>query len=95
MTVCEKSALASLKHVTLASTGIRANASKHKVMNYARIPETCARLEKEILERFLSNERPDEEQDRELGFDKRLDRFPEDLAIRSKKRADMAVPCPA
>jgi transposase len=62
LTVCWKSGLVSLKHVALDGTKIRANASKHKAMSYGRMKETRARLEKEIEERFRSNERLDEEE---------------------------------
>ena len=87
LTVCWKSGLVSLKHVALDGTKIRANASKHKAMSYGRMKETRARLEKEILERFRSNERLDEEEDRKFGFDKRGDELPEDLVIREKRLA--------
>jgi hypothetical protein len=49
--------------------------------------ETRARPEKKILERFRSNERLDEEEDREFGLDKRGDELPEDLVIREKRLA--------
>lgn len=87
LTVCEKSGLVSLKHVALDGTRIKANASKHKAMSYGRMKETRARLEKEIRERFRSNERLDKEEDREFGFDKRGDELPEDLVIREKRLA--------
>jgi len=87
LTVCWKSGLVSLKHVALDGTKIKANASKHKAMSYGRMKETRARLEKEILERFRSNERLDEEEDRKFGFDKRGDELPEDLVIREKRLA--------
>ena len=87
LTVCWKSGLVSLKHVALDGTKIRANASKHKAMSYGRMKETRARLEKEIEERFRSNERLDEEEDRKFGFDKRGDELPEDLVIREKRLA--------
>ena len=54
--------------------------------------ETRARLEKEILERFRSNERLDEEEDRKFGFDKRGDELPEEEAARS---ADAGQPAEA
>jgi len=87
LAVCWKSGLVSLKDVALDGTKIRANASKHKAMSYGRMKETRARLEKEIEERFRSNERLDEEEDRKFGLDKRGDELPEDLVIREKRLA--------
>ena len=92
LTVCWKSGLVSLKHVALDGTKIRANASKHKAMSYGRMKETRARLEKEMLERFRSNERLDEEEDRKFGFDKRGDELPEEEAACS---ADVGRPAEA
>ncbi len=85
--VCEKSGLVSLKYVALDGTKIKANASKHKAMNYGRMKETGARLEKEIKERFRRNELLDKEEDLKFGFDKRGDKLPEDLVIREKRLA--------
>lgn len=49
--------------------------------------EIRAKLEKEILERFRSNECFDEEEDRGFGLGNRGDELPEDLDIRERRLA--------
>ena len=46
--LCEKAGLVKLGHVAIDGTKIKANASKHKAMSYARMTETEARLRQEV-----------------------------------------------
>src|SRR5499433_3026742 len=46
--LCQRAGLVKLGHVALDGTKVKANASKHKAMSYARLTETEARLEREM-----------------------------------------------
>lgn len=46
--LCQAAGLAKLGHVALDGTKLKANASKHKAMSYARMEETERRLEGEV-----------------------------------------------
>jgi hypothetical protein len=46
--LCAKAGLVKLGHVSIDGTKIKANASKHKAMSYARMGETEQRLKQEI-----------------------------------------------
>ncbi len=46
--LCEKAGLVKLGHVALDGTKIKANASKHKAMNYGRMEDRAAQLEAEV-----------------------------------------------
>src|SRR5271154_7162071 len=46
--LCAKAGLVKLGHVAIDGTKIKANASKHKAMSYARMGETERRLKQEI-----------------------------------------------
>jgi transposase len=46
--LCAKAGLVKLGHVAIGGTKIKANASKHKAMSYARMGETEQRLKQEI-----------------------------------------------
>jgi transposase len=46
--LCQQAGLVKVGHVALDGTKLKANASKHKAMSYARIEETEARLQREV-----------------------------------------------
>src|SRR5512144_501620 len=46
--LCQAAGLVKLGHVALDGTKVKANASKHKAMSYARMEETEQRLEREV-----------------------------------------------
>jgi len=50
LTLCRKAGLAGLDHVAVDGTKIRANASKHKAMSYARMIGAEAELTREVAE---------------------------------------------
>lgn len=74
---------------TLAIDGsrVRANASKHKTMSYARMKEADARLRKEIAGILARAEGIDDAEDAEFGPDFRGDELPVELQRRETRRA--------
>jgi transposase len=85
--LCEQAGLAKLGHVALDGTKIKANASKHKAMSYARMGKRAAELEAEV-ERWLSAaEAADAEEDKAFGRDKSGEELPDWVADK-KKRAE-------
>jgi transposase len=83
--LAQKAGLVKMGHVSLDSTLIRANASKHKAMSYERMKETEKRLTREIAELFEEAERIDEEEDRKYGKGKRGNELPEELRRRETR----------
>ena len=82
--LCEKAGLVKLGHVSIDGTKIKANASKHKAMSYARMGETEARLKAEI-EALLK-----QAEDAQYGKGKRGDELPEELARRESRLKKIA-----
>jgi transposase len=80
--LCQEAGLVQLGHVSLDSTKVKANASKHKAMSYERLVKSEAQLEKEIRELLQNAQTVDEEEDRQYGRDKRGDELPEELSRR-------------
>jgi len=72
---------------TLAIDGskLKANASKHKAMSYARMKEQEARLEREIAAIMKLAQNRDAEEDVEFGPDFRGDELPEELRRRESR----------
>jgi transposase len=83
--LCQKAGLASLGHVALDGTKVKANASKHKAMSYGRMkheePELAA-LVKKWLE---AAEATDRREDAEHGADRRGDELPAWVASKQKR----------
>lgn len=77
--------LVRLGTVAIDGTKVRANASKHKAMSYARMQQTEQRLEQEIAELCSQACNTDEEEDRLYEVDRRGDEFPEELQHRQKR----------
>ena len=65
--LCQRAGLVKLGHVALDGTKVRANASKHKAMSYGRMPETQARLEREVHAWFERAATVDAAEEREHG----------------------------
>ena len=63
--LCQRAGLVKLGHVALDGTKVQANASKHKAMSYGRMPETEARLQREVRAWFDQAARVDAAEDRE------------------------------
>lgn len=82
--LCEEAGLVELSHVAVDSTKIRANASKHKAMSYARMEQESERLRAEIrreLEKWAAN---DAREDALYG-DRRGDELPPHLVDRKQR----------
>jgi len=83
--LCEKAGLVKLGHVSIDGTKIKANASKHKAMSYARMGETEQRLKAEIEALLKQAEDVDAAEDAQYGKGKRGDELPEELARRESR----------
>ena len=79
--MCQKAGLVKLGHVALDGTKIKANASKHKAISYARMNKEEERLKREVEALLRQADEEDEAEDAEYG-DKRGDELPEELAYR-------------
>ena len=88
--LCEKAGLVKLGHVSIDGTKIKANASKHKAMSYARMGETEQRLKAEIEALFKQAEDVDAAEDAQYGKGKRGDELPEELARRESRLKKIA-----
>jgi hypothetical protein len=64
---------------------VKANASKHKAMSYARMGEAERELEAQVRELLEKARQADEEQDRRYGKGKRGDELPEELRFRQRR----------
>jgi len=83
--LCRESGLVKLGHVAIDSTKVRANASKHKAMSYARMQEEEARLRAEVERMFAESDAIDAEEDARYGPDRRGDELPPELAHRKRR----------
>lgn len=84
--VAVKAGIATLRHISVDGTKIKANASKHKAMSYGRMKKEKEELEAEIKELLAKAEAIDRQEDEEFGPD-RQDDFPTELAFREKRLA--------
>jgi transposase len=82
--LAEKAGLVKLGHVALDGTKIRANASKHKAMSYARMKQRDAELQAEVDRWLAAAQAADAEEDRLCG-DKRGDELPEWVTDKQKR----------
>jgi len=78
--LCRQAGLVRLGTVALDSTKVKANASKHKAMSYARMERAERELEATVQRILEAAERVDTEEDERLGPDRRGDEWPEELA---------------
>lgn len=85
--LAETAGLVKLGHVALDGTKIKANASKHKAMSYARMKQREAELQAEVERWLAAAEAADAEEDRAFGTDKRSDELPDWVADKEKWRA--------
>jgi len=84
--LAEKAGLAKLGHVALDGTKIKANASKHKAMSYARMKQREAELQAEVDRWLKAAEAADADEDTVHG-DKRGDEMPAWVADKEKRLA--------
>jgi transposase len=78
--LCRQAGLAKLGHLAVDGTKIRAHASKHKAMSYARMQDEEERLQAEIRRWFEECDEMDAAEDELYGADKTGDELPEELA---------------
>lgn len=77
LAVCRKAGLAGLGHVAVDGTKVKANASKHKAMSYARMVESEAELAREVAEWLARAHAEDAAEDAEHGSTRRGDEPPD------------------
>jgi transposase len=82
--LAQKAGLVKLGHVALDGTKIKANASKHKAMSYARMKQRDAELQAEVDRWLAAAEAADAEEDKLHGA-KRGDEMPEWVADKQKR----------
>jgi transposase len=83
--LCRAAGLVTLGHVALDGTKIKANASKHKAMSYARMQETEQRVEQEVQALLTQAAAVDEAEDATYGRGRRGDELPAELARRESR----------
>jgi hypothetical protein len=76
-----------LGHVALDGTKVKANASKHKAMSYARMVQTEARLMQEVQALLAQATQVDATEDTAYGPGRRGDELPAELARRQSRLA--------
>jgi transposase len=84
--VAAAAGLVQLGHVALDGTKLRANASRHKAMSYARMAERAAAYEAAVAGWLEQAERQDAAEDAALG-DRHGDELPAHLATKAKRAA--------
>ena len=77
--LCAEAGLVKLGRVAVDGTKVKANASKHKAMSYARMSEREAALKAKVAELLARADAADEAEDAEYGEDRRGDELPEEL----------------
>jgi len=77
LALCRKAGLAGLDHVAVDGTKIKANASKHKAMSYARMVAAEADLAGEVAEWLARAQAEDAAEDAEHGSTRRGDEPPD------------------
>src|ERR1700704_3184640 len=82
--LAEKAGLVKLGHVALDGTKIKANASKHKAMSYARMNPRAAELQAGVDRWLQAAQAADTEEDR-LHGDKRGDELPKWVTDKQKR----------
>lgn len=83
--LAERAGVVKLGHVALDGTKIKANASKHKAMSYARMSEREKELAAEVARWLDAAEAADAEEDRTFGPDKRGDELPDWVTNKQKR----------
>ena len=77
--LCAAAGLVKLGRVAVDGTKLKANASKHKAMSYARMGEREAALKARVAELLARAETTDAAEDAEFGTERRGDELPEEL----------------
>ena len=85
--LAETAGLVKLGHVALDGTKIKANASKHKAMSYARMKKRESELQAEVDRWLAAAAAADAEEDAAFGKDKRGDEMPDWITDKEKRLA--------
>ena len=85
--LCQAAGLVKLGHVALDGTKVKANASKHKAMSYARLEQAEERLLQEVRALLDQAAQVDATEDAEYGRGRRGDELPAELARRQSRLA--------
>ena len=83
--ICRKAGLVKLGHVVLDGTKVKANASKHKAMSYARMQKSVAELEAEVKRLLQEAETVDQAEDQRFGKGRRGDELPKELRFKQSR----------
>ena len=86
--LCEAAGLVKLGHVALDGTKIKANASKHKAMSYARMKKREAELQGEV-DRWLAAAAAADADEDEAHGNRRGDEMPKWIADKAKRLAKL------
>lgn len=87
--LCRAAGMVSLGHVALDGTKVRANASRHKAMSYARLAAKQKILAEEISDLMAEAKTVDADEDARFGKGKRGDELPKELANRQRRAKAM------
>ena len=82
--LCQEAGLIKLGHVALDGSKLKASASKHKAMSYARLCRSEEELRKEVERLLADAEREDQKEDQLYGS-ARGDELPAELAFRGSR----------
>ena len=85
--LCREAGLAKLGHVALDGTKVKANASRHKAMSYARMKETEPLLAAQVAEWMKASGAADKADDKALGEEVRGDEMPDWVAQKASRLA--------
>jgi hypothetical protein len=83
--LCQRAGLVTLGHVALDGTKVKANASKHKAMSYARMGEAEQQLAQEVASLLAQAQQVDAAEDARHGKGRRGDELPAELARRESR----------
>jgi len=88
--LCGRAGLVKLGHVSIDGSKVKANASRHKAMSYARMEKEEERLRSEIDAIFAEAEELDRREDEKYGKGNRGFGLPEELSRREKRLEKIA-----
>ena len=83
--LCQRAGLVKLGHVALDGTKVKANASKHKAMSYARMKRAEERLVREVGRWLEQAQEIDEAEDELYGKERRGDELPDWVSNKQKR----------
>jgi len=85
--LCEAAGLVALGNIALDGTKVKAHASKHKAMSYARMGEAEQRLNAEVAALLAEAQQVDTAEEAQYGRGRRGDELPAELARRETRLA--------